>query len=1005
MRAETVIEEGRQDETPLPELKLRRGISPLAAARLALWRLGRGWRLLLAVGLGMLVAVTLICTVPLYSSLVSNVQLQHQLAIQSPSDRNIETVTTISPIVSTSVGQALDNDTQNNAQYFSSFAPVTTWFLAMGTFPPIANVNGQTAKLSGPKSLAPNPQLVPIVLNYSQALSHLTIISGRLPQPTAANQPQEIIVNQKMGLQPGDTISLSQSAGGITMKIVGVWKAKSVDDPYWNGNGPTFDVYVPPCHAPPSACPPTNYPVLFNRDGFFNAFGVAPNAPVTPGAGRTFSVVVHYISYTDPHRITAVAMPTIVNNIGTYRTQTNADAYNITGITDIGVATQLDNVLKGLQQQLSILAQPLYIVVAQVVGLALLFVMAMATLLIEAQAGDLATLKSRGASFSQLLFTYTLQGVLVAVLAALAGPFLAVLLSIAIIHFFVPFAASALQGTNLAAIASPQLVTQPALIGSLLGLATLIIAAWLAARRDVLAFRREQGRSSGAPFWKRYYLDIALVILCAAGYLELGEFGGLNIRQQLGQNSGGPDPFQLAAPALLLLGGALLALRLFPLATRVGAWLASRARGATGMLAFAQLDRASAQFSRLTLLLTLSVGIGVFALTFQTSIAANTVARSQFLVGCDQRVVLRSPVDGTPLTAPFQKTIAAMPGVENITPVYRSVATNVSDSSNAEVLGIDPTSFAQVAYWRSDYASQPLASLMQQMQANQRPGTTAGDQQHPIWALVDTNFAARYSLQPGVVFSLEPAESSSASLYFVVGATVQHFPTLSDSSVTGFVIANIADYAAALHGPQGQGGFINFIGPNEYWLHTNGVAADDAKRAALLQNPNLWVDHTVNLKTVEVQTQTDPLASGMTGLLLVGALIAALLAVIGSLIQSSVSARQRLTQFAILRTLGGQGRQLLNILLSQQIVVYIFSLAGGTLLGVLLSTATLPFLQFSTSTINTAERLPSYLLAINYTGTALFYCALVLAFVLALFVGAQFALRGGLGKTLRIGED
>src|SRR5690242_18869065 len=64
--------------------------SIFSAARLARLHLARGWRMLLAVGLGILVAVVLICTVPLYSILIGNVQLQATLNGEEPLARNVE---------------------------------------------------------------------------------------------------------------------------------------------------------------------------------------------------------------------------------------------------------------------------------------------------------------------------------------------------------------------------------------------------------------------------------------------------------------------------------------------------------------------------------------------------------------------------------------------------------------------------------------------------------------------------------------------------------------------------------------------------------------------------------------------------------------------------------------------------------------------------------------------------------------------------------------------------
>jgi len=294
------------------------------------------------------------------------------------------------------------------------------------------------------------------------------------------------------------------------------------------------------------------------------------------------------------------------------------------------------------------------------------------------------------------------------------------------------------------------------------------------------------------------------------------------------------------------------------------------------MLALAQLHRVSGQFARLALLLALAVGLGVFALTFQSSLGSNTQSEAKFLVGADQRVVLQSPVEGTPPTAQFQPQFAAMPGVEAVTPVYRTLGTNSSDDTNVDLLGIDPTTFARVAYWQSDYASQPLAQLLQEM-ASHAQGADAGDQSHPIWALIDPQYAENYHLAPGVDFTVTPQDSGTASFFFRVEAVVAHFPTLGDTDVSGKIVFNLADYANAIEGPQGEGGYINYIGPNEYWLHTSSNSAAAKKRAVALQSPNLWVQSVISRSALERQAMNDPLSSGMTGLLLIGAAIAAVL--------------------------------------------------------------------------------------------------------------------------------
>lgn len=986
-------------------------LTPLALARK---RLARGWRLLIFAGLGMLVAVALICSVPLYAALVGSVELQHVLTTAAPTARNIEVA--VFTIPSSSGGlDAVTQFADQDAVLLNGFARRTGSYLELeqGLVP--RSVSPKTEKLAA----NPNPMVDPLVFDYTTALPHMNIIAGRLPKDATDGIP-EVMVSSKMGLKVGDLMTLDYTVATLdgnqpkfhplVVRVVGVWFPKNLNDPYWNGH--EYDSEPPLLGASKIGVPPsTDYPTLFARGDFVTTF-VSPLPPTSANSASRIPIVMHFVYFTDQAAITTANTDQVRSAIASFKnasqglltleqnvTQPNAIIQNVT------IGTQLDQLIAQVQQQLQLLEQPLYIIIAQVVILALLFIVAMAALVVEAQGAELATLKSRGAGIVQLLTPYALQGGVLAAVAAVVGPVLAAALSLAIVRAYLPGAATLTPG-YLAQTIAAQSVARPALAAALLGAVTLVLAAWWASRLDVLAFRREQGRASRVALWRRYYLDLILAGFCVLGYLELGEFGGLNVRAQLGQQApaSGADPFLLAAPALLLIAGALLVLRLFPLVARLGAALLSRGRGAAGMLAFAQVARGSAQFTRLTLLLTLAIGMAIFALTFQASLGQNATRNAAFIAGSDERVTL-----ATTFTFPTSQLLAkmqALPGVEAAMPAYRSDASTQSGGvESVGVLGIDPASFASVVYWRADYANQPLAALMSQMRAHAQ-GPDAGGREHPLWALVDHTFASTYFVTPGAIFTLYPQEAAdpSAKLYFRVEAVVAYLPTMTDPAASGNVFVNQQDYLTALQNPNLIGDQI--ASPNEFWLRTTGNASDDARRAQAIQASVLPIAPGPDRRALAEELRSEPINAGMSGLLLAGALIAALLAVLGSLVQAAVAARQRATQFAILRTLGAGGSQLLSILLSQQVIVFGCGLLGGTLLGVVLATATLPFLQFSTQVANAAAlRLPPDTLALNAVPLAAFYGVLALTFLLALAVAARIATRAGLGKALRIGED
>jgi ABC-type lipoprotein release transport system permease subunit len=986
-----------------------RRASPFSAGRLAAARLGNGWRLLVGVGVGMLVAVVLICTVPLYDSLMTNVQLQATIGGQSAAAVNVEVVATSSAFTD-QVRRREDAVVRaDGGKYLSAFARagVTTYLStdpmllgAVGTRP--IDVGGTNA-----------PQVTFEAFDYAAAKDHMRLIAGDVPQagqaPGGGGVVDALITKQladQQGVKIGDVLkSLEFGAHDrqIAARVVGVWQPVRADDPFWNGH--SFD-------AGGSDTSAQNYPVLLAQSGLLAGVQAIPD----------LAVAQHWIYYTDAARITTDNMGDVQSNIGFMRSHTLADLATLGAETSVN--TSLDHTIQDVRQQLSLLSLPLYIVVAQVVGLALLFVLAMAGLLVEGQTGDIATLKSRGASGVQLLGSYATQGLLLGIVAAGIGPLLAGALALLLVRTFVPAATLSAAGASssyLVGLARPQAVVLPAAAGALLGLGAVVAATQRAARLDVLAFRREQGRSTRQPLWRRYYLDVGLAVLCALGYLELSQFGGLGTRVQLGQ--AGSSLLLLAAPALLLLAGTLLLLRVFPMVADAGARWASRGRGATGMLAFAQVARSPAGPSRLMLLLALAVGLGLFALTFDSSLVRSAADRAAYQAGADVRLVEQGPLAASQTNSVLAQ-VSTLPGVQGVTPVYRSDASTTFDEgyNPVNMLGIDPATWqgaAGVTSWRSDYASVPLASLMAGMKQHQWGDASrdaagqslAGDASHPIWAMVSATFATAQHLQPGDRFALNLPGASSTSSFFVVGAIVHEFPTLFPTKATGgFLVADLYDVAGAqqVASKAANQGPAPATGPNELWLKTSD---DAAARAALTRALGeraaaLNLDRTVDRRALQASIASNPIQSGMRGLLLVGALTAAGLAVLGTIVQSALAARQRVVQFAVLRTMGMASRQLTGLLLGEQVTVYVFGLLGGSLLGAVLTTATLPFLQFSDGTVDPATvGVPPYVLTIAPANLAWFYAALLAAFVVALAVAARFAASVGLGKTLRLGED
>src|SRR5262249_22733898 len=142
-----------------------------------------------------------------------------------------------------------------------------------------------------------------------------------------------------------------------------------------------------------SNSPPFIYPIMLASSVAQLGFADGPPKDFHTGLNLT----AHWVFYADAHEISATNMGTIAGAVNHFRSHIKQNMQtNDSATTAADVSTQLDGNLDEVARQSALLALPLYMVAAALIGLALVFVATVAAMLVEAQAGEVATLKSRG---------------------------------------------------------------------------------------------------------------------------------------------------------------------------------------------------------------------------------------------------------------------------------------------------------------------------------------------------------------------------------------------------------------------------------------------------------------------------------------------------------------------------------------------------------------------------------------------------------------------------------
>lgn len=367
--------------------------------------------------------------------------------------------------------------------------------------------------------------------------------------------------------------------------------------------------------------------------------------------------------------------------------------------------TNLPEILASADRSLRLARAGVLVPSIQLALLAIYGLIVTAALLIERRQRTTESLRLRGATTPQIAAMALMEASLIAVPAVALAPWLA---------------AGSLRALNYAGpLADIGLRLEPHVSASAYALAAgagavcvaaLVLPALLAGRAAVARGRR---RVPLAHFAQRTHLDLVLVALALLAYWQLRRY-----RAVLVDNRGGLeiDPFLVAAPAVLLLAGAVLSLRLVPLAAALVERFVPSTHGAVGALGFWQLARRPRAYARSVLLLVLAVAIGVFAATYSRTWHRSQVDQAQYAAGADLRVE-PNEVPGAPAAIGLAPAYRAL-GVDEALPV----ATFLPDLGNfgtasGNLLALDAQRAAGVVRARDDFASRPLNELLRPLAA------------------------------------------------------------------------------------------------------------------------------------------------------------------------------------------------------------------------------------------------------------------------------------------------
>jgi hypothetical protein len=710
----------------------------LAGWRFALRRLSAGWRFMLVSALGVVVAATLLAVTPIYATAMSDLGLSFRLAreLPDPQDRLAHIV-----VGGLRFGSATDRAA---IEVMDRITEARVTWLGDGL---VAETRSQRFDLAFPDFEAPEgPVEVPpgdatLRQPWGGYLYYLAgweqqvdVVDGRLPQGT---DPEVVLPD---GFQRhaalGDTIRIQ--AGGfndcpnvpgaedpeqaaeeirceptvfvsnrLDVTVVGFVRPRDAGSDRWalfEGEWTAPDVPLIPRLAGVGPNDPRRLQM---------ARGIG-QMPLLTTRAQFDEVFRHLIPEASMRHRTGVVVDT--SNIGLAEVE-----YAVADLTswrrdirdrmDLNAGGRMDilQTLEGFRTAQAFTAVPLLVMLLQVVGIVIYYVVMVMAMLLERQQQEIGVYRSRGATTSQLVGLSFVEGLVFAIPALLIAPWLAA--GVVSLLGMTPTFEAITGGSPLPIAVSPEAYLL-AFAGGLLSLLAILLPAFLIVRRGIVDVKREEARPAERNILQRYYLDFALVGLAGLLLWQLNQQGSVFDPGAVG--GWASDPLLLAAPFALTASVSLMVLRFYPPLVRLLVRALLMFRGTATAIGLRRAGRAPATYARVTLLIIMAVAVGTFAASYAPTVDRSLEDRERYRVGVDLRGRLWDVSDRR-----FDARMAELRELDSVAGVFGAYRGSIQPLTGGGIplLAVDPEGVREAVWWRDDFATDSLDGLMAHLES------------------------------------------------------------------------------------------------------------------------------------------------------------------------------------------------------------------------------------------------------------------------------------------------
>jgi putative ABC transport system permease protein len=302
-------------------------------------------------------------------------------------------------------------------------------------------------------------------------------------------------------------------------------------------------------------------------------------------------------------------------------------------------------------------------------------------------------------------------------------------------------------------------------------------------------------------------------------------------------------------------------------------------------------------------------------------------------------------------------------------------------------MGIDTHEFGNTAWYRNDLLPVHMNHFLNAMAGRADA------------VLLSDNFRTRHGYSVGDSITIRDNAGNDARV--IVYGFVEHFPSFSAVEwevtamgelvqVDSFLIVANLGYLQTLWGSI----------PYEIWMRTN--TSSNRFFYDFVEEHSIALISFTDARANVVASRNDPILQGTNGVLTVGFIVTLLVCFTGFLIYWILSIKSRVLQFGIFRAMGMSMRNIIGMLINEQLFITFSAVVIGAVVGEIASRLFVPLIQISFTAADqviplmiVTER-QDYINLYGIVGFMIIICLLVLTVLIS---------RIKIAQALKLGED